>query len=162
MIDTHKPYAVELIDNVLGDKRSLPGGSRAIDIARAFMPYRIERLSDGRCLPLNRDYKPLGIRHGAWAVYESPSYASLCLEEGDLDLSLLKNGGYFFNDGNSPLYKPTTAERNVYLFKLFWTFRYVGFVWPNIAYESLNAVSKATGIEVDTMLDAMQTSKWRC
>lgn len=156
--DQRKPYAVELIENTLGNERNLPSSGRAQGMARATLPYCMEKMTDGCYWPLNRDYKPLGLSGRRWAEYEDPRYAALCLPEDDIDLSVL-DGGHFFNDANSPLCMPTTNDRNVYLFKLYWVFRHVGMVWPSIPYSSLNTVSKLTGVSVDAILDAMQYSK---
>lgn len=149
---SRKHYALELIESILGDDQTLPKG-RALALARPFLPYRIDTLDSGRCLPLNRDYKPLGCRGNAWAEYADSTYTALCFDAAELDLSATVNNGFFFHDGTSPLCASTSTERNVYLFRLYWTFRHVGMAWPGIPYVSLATVSKLTGVSVDTMLD---------
>jgi len=58
------------------------------------MPYLIEPLGDGLFLPLNREYKPLGITSLNWVKYE-----------GCRTLGVEASSGrrmYFFNDGCPP------------------------------------------------------------
>ncbi|MBS1170586.1 MAG: hypothetical protein H6R01_1504 [Burkholderiaceae bacterium] len=41
------------------------------DFRRVFLPYCLQRLSDGRYIVLNRLYKPLGIQSSEWIEYDS-------------------------------------------------------------------------------------------
>ena len=150
---SRKHYALELIEAFLIEGGTLPKG-RSLALARPFLPYRVDMLDNGRCLPLNRDYKPLGCRGNAWADCAASTYTALCFDAADLDLSATVNDGFFFHDGTSPLCASTATERNVYLFRLFWTFRHVGMAWPGIPYSSLATVSKITGVSVDAILNA--------
>ncbi len=79
-------------------------------VGRTLLPYCLERLSDGRYLTLNRNYKPVGWQGNEWADYEASAGAfklktpltaadavdiSYC---GDDNLSRI----YLYNDGTEP------------------------------------------------------------
>ena len=56
------------------------------DFSHCVYIYCLERLADGRYLPLNRRYKPVGSTSGAWVDYantlKTPGYALLGLKFG--------------------------------------------------------------------------------
>jgi hypothetical protein len=72
------------------------------------MPYCLQRLSDGRYIPLNRNYKPLGVQNYPWVDYEAhpsaarmkitPATAKKLSYDGSGDLDRI----YFYNDGCVP------------------------------------------------------------
>lgn len=74
-----------------------------------FLPYCLQRLSDGSWLPLNRNYKPLGDTTGAWADYEAaPADARIKLTAADLQalsISPPHDGAqiFLYDDGCVPI-----------------------------------------------------------
>lgn len=45
--------------------------SRESTVRKIFLIYCLERLNDGSYIPLNRNYKPLGVFGREWVEYES-------------------------------------------------------------------------------------------
>jgi hypothetical protein len=62
---------------------------------------------DGKYLPLNRDYKPIGLTSGDWVNYSE--FPFLLIEKSMIDTPELEENGvlpkrfYLFNDGNTPI-----------------------------------------------------------
>lgn len=84
---------------------------------RANWPYCIQRLSDGRFVVLNRNYKPLG-HHGRYFDYEL--YGQNIRIDEDTAEALSFNGSrdatriYLFNDQTSPLDRPPKSVLAAY------------------------------------------------
>ncbi|WP_455553955.1 hypothetical protein [Comamonas kerstersii] len=84
-------------------------------VGRTLLPYCLERLSDGRYLALNRNYKPVGWQGNDWIDYEtSPGAFALKqpLTAADaVDISYCSDDDleriYLYNDGTEPF---STAE----------------------------------------------------
>lgn len=80
----------------------------AYDFRYVFMPYCLKKLKDGRYIPLNRDYKPLGISSSEWVVYEEhPSACTIKITpEGAQAMSWNHSPDtdvvFFYNDGCVP------------------------------------------------------------
>jgi hypothetical protein len=79
------------------------------DSRQIFLPYCLDRLTDGRYIVLNRFYKPLGIASSEWVVYEE--HPSVCVLKGLTELRAQKMSWrgesdleriYFYNDGCVP------------------------------------------------------------
>ena len=89
---------------------------------KIYLPYCLERLSDGLWLPLNRNYKPLGVATDAWVDYETaPADARLKLTAADVRTLSIHAGEaptriYLYNDGCVP--RPGTAHWAAYCAKL--------------------------------------------
>lgn len=65
-----------------------------ITTMRPFMPYCLHKINDDTFLPLNRDYKPLGMPAGHHYIYES--YDFLFLKKHEINLDILWDNGYGF------------------------------------------------------------------
>ena len=73
---------------------------------RVFLPYQLIKIKN-KWLPLNREYKPLGLTgYNIWADYEK--YDFLLIPEDEVDISYLKEGAihprgfYLYNDCTVP------------------------------------------------------------
>lgn len=76
------------------------GGYYPYDASRAMILYNLIPFEDGY-LPLNREYKPLGIsRYMDYVKYED--FGFLKIPKEYLDLSVLRDGLFTFNDGYYP------------------------------------------------------------
>lgn len=79
-------------------------------IGRTLLPYCLERLSDGRYLALNRNYKPVGWQGSEWVDYEASPGAFKLREpltaEDAIDISYCCDDDlqriYLYNDGTEP------------------------------------------------------------
>src|SRR5271165_1708580 len=73
------------------------------DPFRSLVVYCLQDMGNGKWLPLNRDYKPIGLNgEGNWAKYEDYSY--LFIDGKDIDFDILwDNQPNFFtySDGSS-------------------------------------------------------------
>lgn len=89
---------------------------------RIYLPYCLVKLKDGTWLPLNRNYKPIGVTSSAWADYESaPTEARLKLSVADLKRVSIHESPtgemvYLYNDGTVP--RPGTPAWTAYAPKL--------------------------------------------
>jgi hypothetical protein len=135
MIDTYHPYSIELINTALcaNKARSVGYGGLSVeikknDISRTLLPYLFEEVEPGWLLPLNRDYKPIGLmadhgRSALWADYTSEQYRHLFLPKALVDLTLLEKidstHWYFYSDGNNPFSYSTDEDRQMYHLKLY-------------------------------------------
>lgn len=80
------------------------------EVRQVFLPYCLQRLSDGRYILLNRRYKPLGTHAGEWVDYDkhpsafrfkrslSGRQAALLSWEGSEDTEVV----FFYDDGCIP------------------------------------------------------------
>lgn len=76
------------------------GGYYPYDASRSMVLYTLESFEDGY-LPLNREYKPLGIsRYMDYVKYED--FGFLKIPKEYLDLSVLNDNLYTFNDCSYP------------------------------------------------------------
>lgn len=66
------------------------------DVLRTNMPYWFCELENGRMLPVNRYYKPLGIYTKDWVTYEN--YDVLSFSKDSVDLTHLFKDNYFAYD----------------------------------------------------------------
>jgi hypothetical protein len=88
--------------NMKGETQSMMNSFRQV-----FLPYWLQKLPDGRWVVLNREYKPLGFRTGAWVDYED---YPICVELKDLKPEKVSFTGhqqykdriYLYNDGCIP------------------------------------------------------------
>ncbi len=167
--DNYAPYSIELIRSALCARKARfvgghdsPAEVKGDDLDRALLPYLLEEVEPGWLLPLNRDYKPIGLlnsnsrhRSGGWADYNCDKYRPLLLPKKDVDLTLLKivrpEIWYFYNDGNSPFSWTTAADRRKYHLKLWWTFRHWRIPLPAFSAQLL-ASAKKLGVD-DALLD---------
>jgi len=171
MTDTRKHYAIELIESALayepasGRVMKVPSSGQALTMARIFLPYLLEPLGNGQFLPLNRYYKPLGLirtLHARdWADYDDEKYSSLHLPAHLVDTAWLKEAGagyYFFNDGNSPLsfWGSNTFERQLYLLKLWHTFRRIGFSKPYLLPGEVKSAAKSLGVPLASLMEVLK------
>jgi hypothetical protein len=170
MTDNYAPYSIELIITALCANKirrvaySEPSADvKSNDLSRALLPYLLEEVEPGWLLPLNRDYKPIGLldsrisssRLYPWAEYSDEKYRSLLLPTDLVDLTLLKNVWpkvwYFYNDGDTPFSMATAADRRKYHLKLWHVFRHWGIPLPKFSAGLLQS-AKEIGIE-DALLD---------
>ena len=99
-------YALELIKNSI--HQNMDGrGRKFLDnqMFRLNLPYLLRKLEDGKFIPLNRDYKPLGVSRGNWAVYEE--YDFLFLDPDKINTTYLWDNDeghslYFYSDCTYP------------------------------------------------------------
>jgi len=66
------------------------------DVLRTNMPYWFCELKNGRMMPVNRYYKPLGIYTNDWITYEN--YDVLSFSKDSVDLTHLCKDNYFAHD----------------------------------------------------------------
>jgi len=84
---------------ILKDRTSL--GVKDHAWARVMLPYQILNMGNGYYLPLNREYKPLGIGKDWFIDYSDCQ--QYYLTESELDLSQVINSGmYLFDDSTAP------------------------------------------------------------
>jgi hypothetical protein len=167
MIDTYHPYSIELINTALcaNKARSVGYGDVSArissnDLSRTLLPYLFEEVESGWLLPLNRDYKPIGlmIDHGGselWADYTSAQYRHLFLPKALVDLTLLEKitpaHWYFYGDGSNPFGYATAEDRRTYHLKLCWSLRHWHIPLPKFSPQLL-ASARRLGIG-DALLD---------
>ncbi|MBN3807177.1 hypothetical protein GXB81_29675 [Paraburkholderia sp. Ac-20336] len=78
------------------------------DFRWVFMPYCLQRLSNGRYIILNRDYKPLGTTSPDWVEYETHPSAVRMSITAKTAASLSTHGKpdtdriFLYDDGSSP------------------------------------------------------------
>ena len=144
-----KPYAVDLIESAL-TWNSVPTTKAALRRIRPLLPYCFIKLDSAYVLPVNRDYMPLGVGHLHGFVNYS-EFQSLRLASGDLDGSLLRPGGYLFNDSCSPL-TGSASDRSDYLVRLWWSLRRYGFTSPKTPIPVLKRCAARCGIEFRLVL----------
>ena len=77
--------------------------------ARPLLVYHIQRIEDGY-IPLNRDYKPLGLMGGGWADYNKFKFLTLPENEIVFHKGLQENC-FLFGDATTPFDK---AKRLIY------------------------------------------------
>lgn len=82
-----------------------------MELRSTHFPYCVQRLKDGRYIPLNRYYKPLGIQSSEWVNYEThPGATSIKItpatakkiswnSSDDLESIFLYNDGCVPTDG---------------------------------------------------------------
>ena len=106
-------YPIELIHSSLGDG-SVPSKSVLYsEQMRSLMIYCLMDMGDGNYLPLNRDYKPLGLERGEYADYKD--YKFLFIPKDRINFKLLWDNGvsfgsnshYFYSDYTYPSDKKT-------------------------------------------------------
>jgi hypothetical protein len=167
MTDTYHPYSIELINTALcANKARLVGygelsaAIKSNDISRTLLPYLFEEVEPGWLLPINRDYKPIGLmadhgRNELWAEYRSEKYRQLLLPKDSVDLTLLEHvwpkGWYFYGDGSNPFGYTTADDRRTYHLKLCWSLRHWGIPLPKVSF-ALMVSAKRLGI-LDALLD---------
>lgn len=93
-----------------------------MELRSTHFPYCIKRIADGRYIPLNRNYKPLGIQSSDWVTYETdPSATAIAITAaaarniswaGSEDLDTI----YLYNDGCIPT--ESAAHMSAYLKRL--------------------------------------------
>ena len=149
-----KPYAVDLIESAL-TWNSVPTTKAALRRIRPLLPYCFIKLDSAYVLPVNLDYMPLGVGHLHGFVNYS-EFQSLRLASGDLDGSLLRPGGYLFNDSCSPLAGPVN-DRSDYLLRMWWTLRHYGLKFPNLQIPVLEKSANRCGIEFRQVLKEVRS-----
>jgi hypothetical protein len=79
-----------------------------VDTMRPFIPYCLHKINEDNYLPLNRDYKPLGMPRGTHYDYEK--FHFLFLKPSEINLDILWDNGfgfggygyYFYSDSCTP------------------------------------------------------------
>lgn len=66
------------------------------------LPYQLKALGDGRCILLNRDYKPLGSVAGHVEYERHPSVMPRTPTVMEMGRMGLLPGGYFYDDATVP------------------------------------------------------------
>jgi hypothetical protein len=111
----HRVYSLELIKTSL---RSLDEHNKSYYMLRSFLPYLIIPQGDFY-LPLNRDYKPLGMTADRWVNYEDCEglFFPKSFFKGELKPYPLEPDGafFFFADRTTPI---LTKERKNYIWLL--------------------------------------------
>ncbi len=76
------------------------GGFYPYNPIRSMILYTFDRV-EGGILPINREYKPLGVSfYSPWASYKE--YNFLVIPNEYVDFSVLDGKNYLFNDGSFP------------------------------------------------------------
>lgn len=120
MENERKPYPIELIETGIN---ILNGSGK--DLAQPFLVYCLHPMN-GKFLPLNRDYKPLGLMDcNKWAKYEL--YDFLLIDKELVDTSYLYNNApdfnhemhsfFFFTDSTNPFNGPKSKKRYLEIVK---------------------------------------------
>ena len=152
--DKRKDVAIELITSVLASSKiqgetvgfSLPPQN----IARAFLPYCMQRIASGRSLLLNRDYKPTGLSgYSQFAEYDDSKFASLCLNEEQIDRQFLLPGDYLFDDASAPWTSP--RMRDAYFLRLWLVLQPAGMVRPLLPVAALKTAARDIGVSLDDL-----------
>lgn len=103
---------------------------------RPFLPYCIKRL-DGAVIPLNRDYKPIGIITKEYLEYESCGFLMIPLELVHLD----------FNDHNTPTQPHPEKRWNEEGYFWFWSDANAPY-WKKNAFAYIRQVHKVFRINL--------------
>jgi len=103
-------YAKQMIKTTL--ERYLPTSKVRSEVycntMRPFHPYCLIKMNEEEYLPLNRDYKPLGLNSGD--IYEYGNYPFLYIKKEELNLNVLWDNGdasrsgvwFLFSDSTCP------------------------------------------------------------
>lgn len=102
-------YALDMIETVLYHLQDAIRGKPYYDV-RQFTPYLLSRIEDF-WLPLNRDYKPLGIGNKGFVKYEDYKFLSIP------DHIINKNSKHFVLDGPSSNYMYFFTDRGTPVLK---------------------------------------------
>ena len=103
---------------------------RHYDTLRPFLPYYFKKIDNG-FLPLNRDYKPLGMVRGRFVTYDDFDYLTIPTDEISTEISNSEwgygqktNGDLFaFSDASSPRdAKLIHRYKTVIVETVFWKF----------------------------------------
>lgn len=88
-------YSKQLIKNIF-DITSYTKVRKEVFIStmRPFIPYCLHKIDENTFLPLNRDYKPIGMPPGKHYKYED--YKFLFLEKDEINLNILWDNGFSF------------------------------------------------------------------
>lgn len=112
-----KLYSIMLIETVLKCIIENTPKTRTYNNLRPYLPYCIQDMGEGKWIPLNRDYKPIGLARSEFVKYEDFEFLFLCEEHINFDI-LWDNGkclgrhGYFlFSD----IYKPVGSNLKRYI-----------------------------------------------
>lgn len=108
MKDDELIYPIQLIRSSLGNEYSPTKTVLASDQMRSITIYCLRDMGDNQFLPLNRDYKPLGLNSRAYETYEE--FQFLFIPRDKINFTLLWDNGlvlgsnsyYTFSDGSHP------------------------------------------------------------
>ncbi len=82
-----------------------------------FLPYCLKHIDDIYLIPLNRDYKPIGLHTGDWVDYKN--FPFLYLKKEDVKTENLIDQSptfFFYNDSTSP--KRSKQKKEIYIEKV--------------------------------------------
>ena len=83
------------------------------DPRRIMVVYNLRKIN-GKYLPLNRNYQPIGVCTKSYVIYED--YPNLLLDKKDINFKPIKDsqdGEYMFDDLTSPFYETYKDKRNI-------------------------------------------------
>jgi hypothetical protein len=118
-MEKERIYVLDMIYSAITCFSDVKGAMKGYYALRSFLPYLIRK--EGEVwIPLNRDYKPIGILNAAWVDYGKYSFIGIpdrLVKRPEISLkrnSFYTDDGYlyFFNDSVTPY---TTKNRAAYV-----------------------------------------------
>lgn len=110
-------YPIEIIKSCIHILEQGKPKTTISENLRPFLPYCVSSISEGLWIPLNRDYKPLGMLRGQWFDYEK--YEFLFLKQEEINFNILWDNGMDFGRTSfflySDIYRPYKEELNRYI-----------------------------------------------
>ena len=100
-------YAVEVIKSAVITLNDVTNTNQAC-LLRCFLPYCFAAMGDDMFLPLNRNYKPIGLLNGKWVDYHQFPFLFIHKDEF-IDFESLRNTPGFRSDETYFLFKDNTS-----------------------------------------------------